>query len=251
MTFFMRATEDPAAPRPDADEPSEGRGEIRPWEYVRPDFRVLEGGIPAFAFLIVNSLWDTRVAIGISFAASIWVFVRNQSSGVIRFLSVMSFLITAGSAAVGLAFSSDTAFVAQNMVSDFVVAVVMVGSVLIGRPLVGAVSRQLVPQIQPVMQLDHPTFRTLTLVSAGINIFTGVIRIFMLDAMSANAYLILSRVVFIPLNIAFYVLCYVLISRVAIRTWPADEPLPPKTRVAEVLGQAIAGDRTDRGDPPA
>jgi hypothetical protein len=78
------------------------------------------------------------------------------------------------------------------------------------------------------MELDHPASRTLTFVSAGLNIFTGVIRIFMLEALSANAYVILSRVVFIPLNIAFYALCYMMISRVAIRIWPADLPPPPK-----------------------
>jgi intracellular septation protein A len=227
----MSVIEQPPASDSESDESAAfSRDEIRPWEYIRPDFRVLEGGIPALAFLVVNSFWDARAAIAISFAASIVVFVRNRSSGVIRFLSILSFGIVAGSAVVGLVLGSDRAFVAQNLISDFVIAVVMVTSVLIHRPLVGAVSRQLVPAIQPVMELDHGAFRTLTLVSAGLNIFTGVIRIFMLDALSANAYVILSRVVFIPLNIAFYVLCYVMISRVAIRIWPADMPPPPKFR---------------------
>jgi hypothetical protein len=81
-----------------------------------------------------------------------------------------------------------------------------------------------------IVEVPHPAFRTLTFVSAALNICTGVIRIFMLDALSANAYVILSRVVFVPLNIAFYLLCYVMISRVAIRIWPAALPPPPKIR---------------------
>jgi intracellular septation protein A len=246
----MHVTESPDATPASSPGELPPRGEIRPWEYIRPDWRVLEGGVPALAFILINSFWDARAAIAISFAASVVVFVRNRSSGVIRFLSVMSFCIVAASAAVGLALDSDTAFVAQNLVSDFIIAVVLVASVLIGRPLVGAVARQLVPAIQPVMELNDPVFRTLTLVSAGLNIGTGVVRIFMLDALSTNVYVILSRVVFMPANLLFYILCYVMISRVAIRTWPADMPLPPKTRVAEVLGQAITGDRSDRGDPP-
>ena len=209
-----------------------GLGEIRPWEYIRPDFRVLEGALPAAAFLLVNTLWSSEAAIAISFAVSVGVFVRNRSIGVIRFLSVMSFAITAGSAALGLALDNDKAFLAQNLIADFAVAAVMVGSVLIGRPLIGAIARQLVPGIQPVMMLDHTVFKTLTLVSAGSNVCTGVIRIFMLDALSSNAYVILSRVVFIPLSLGFYVLCYVMISRTAIRIWPVDVPPPPKGPLA-------------------
>jgi hypothetical protein len=66
----------------------------------------------------------------------------------------------------------------------------------------------------------------LTLTSAAINLGEGVVRIFLLIALSDNAYVILSRVLFIPLSIGFYVLCYALVNREAIRIWPEGMPVP-------------------------
>jgi hypothetical protein len=81
--------------------------------------------------------------------------------------------------------------------------------------------------------VNHAIFLRLTMMNAGINFATGVIRIFMLAAMSANLYLIMSRVVFFPLSVLFFLLCYRWITREAIRIWPVDMPPPPEWRSAE------------------
>jgi intracellular septation protein A len=210
--------------------PPTSRDDVRVRDYVRPDFRVFEGFLPVLVFFVANRMGPAEVAIGLSFATAVVVFARNKSSGIIRALSVLGFVIVTASAVAGIVASSDKVFVAQNIVSDFAFVIIMMGSVLIGRPLIGAIARELVPGIRPVMAVNDPAFVVLTLVNGAINLGTGVARIFMLDAMSADTYAIVSRVAFIPLNIAFFVLCYALIARRAIAIWPADLPPPDMTR---------------------
>jgi len=201
--------------------------------YIRPDFRVFQGALPAAVFFIANQFGPTQVAIALSFAISLWVFVKNPGHGVIRALSVLSFTIVTGSAIVALILDSDKAFVAQNLVGDFAIAAVCIGSVLLGRPMIGAIAREMVPGIQPVMPVGHTVFVRLTLINAAFNLGTGIVRIFMLGALSANAYLVLSRVVFLPLGILFFLLCYRWITQEAIRIWPADMPPPDEFRMRD------------------
>ena len=188
------------------------------------DPSVFQGFAPAIVFLIANQLAPTQIAIVLSFAAAVVVFVRNKASGVIRLLSTIGFAIIAFSTALGLALDSDRAFVAQNIFADIVFAALFFGSVVVGRPLIGAIARELVPGIRPVMQINLPVFVQLSLLNAAINVVSAIARYLMIENMSTNAYVILSRAVFIPVNIAFIALCYFLIVRTAIRIWPEDEP---------------------------
>jgi hypothetical protein len=96
--------------------------------------------------------------------------------------------------------------------------------------MIGAIAREMVPGIQPVMPLDHRVFMMLTLVNAAINLGTGVARIFLLDALTENQYVIVSRVVFLPLSIGYFLFCYREITRAAIRLWPDDMPPPAQWR---------------------
>jgi hypothetical protein len=223
----------PTAASPDIDR--------RYRNHVRPNPRILESVVPVGVYFAVNLLWGTAPAIAASFAASIWIFSRNRSHGTIRFLAALGFAITAGSAALGLISGSGKVYVAQNLVTDFVFAAVFAGSVAFGRPLIGSIVHEVVPAVKPVMAIDHPLFARLTLLSAAINVTEGIARAFMLRALSDNAYIILSRAVFLPLGIAFYFLCYVLVQREAIRIWPADMPAPNRDGTpATASGEALA-----------
>jgi hypothetical protein len=197
---------------------------VRAFDFLDIDLNVLQGFIPAAVFLIAHQIWPTRIAIALSFTATVIVFARNKHSGVIRFLSALGFAIAALSTAIGLAFDSGLAFVAQNIFSDVVFTFVFAGSVLAGRPLIGGIARELVPAIRPVLHVNTPVFVYLSLLNAGINAFSAGIRYVMIESFSIDLYVILSRVVFLPLNIAFIVLCYVWITRTAIRLWPDDMP---------------------------
>jgi hypothetical protein len=200
--------------------------------HVRPNPRILESLLPVGVYFVVNVLWGTVPGIAASFAATILIFARNRSHGTIRLLAVLGFVITTGAAALGLISGSGKIYVAQNLITDFVFAGVFAASVAVGRPLIGSIVHEVVPAVQPVMAVDHPLFARLTLVSAAINVAEGLGRAFMLQALSDNAYIILSRAVFLPLGIAFYFLCYVLVQREAIRIWPANMPAPNRDGTA-------------------
>jgi hypothetical protein len=174
----------------------------------------MEGGLPVVVFWLVNQFADAPVSISASFVAAIIVFARNKQSGVIRALSVLGFVIVAASAAVGLTINSDKAFAAQNIVSDFVIVPIALGSILVGRPLAGAVGRELFPAIRPIVPERHRVFVFLTLLVVAINLSTGVIRLLMIDTLSTNDYVLLSRVIGIPFNILLFGLAFVLVLRV-------------------------------------
>lgn len=179
------------------------------------DWRVAEAGVPVILFLILNFIAPAQVAIGASFAASAVVFLRNRDSGIIRVLAIMGFVVITGSAIVGLATESRKAFAAQNIVSDFLVATVALGSIAIGRPLVGAIARQTLPALRSLLDIRHRTFVYLTLGLVALNVFTGVVRIFMIDALSTNEYVVLSRAVGFPFSAVFAAASYFFVKRAA------------------------------------
>lgn len=184
-------------------------------EFDTVDWRATQSLLPVIAFLVLNEVSTAHVAILGSFLASAFVFYTNRDRGVIRALAIMAFVVIAGSAATGLVANSAKAFAAQNIVSDFTIALVGIGSVVWGKPLVGAVARDTIPALRTLIEPQHRTFTYLTLCFAGIQIFTGVVRIFMLDGMGASEYTLMSRVMGLPLSIFFYALCYFAIKRVA------------------------------------
>jgi hypothetical protein len=196
------------------------------------DFRfnpsVLEGALPVLVFWVVNQFADAPISISASFLAAIVVFVRNKQSGVIRALGVLGFVIVAASAGVGLVLDSDKAFAAQNIVSDFVVVPIALGSLVIGRPLAGAVGRELFPAIRPLVPERHAVFVLLTLLVVAINLSTGLIRLVMIDALSTNDYVILSRVIGVPFNILLFGLGYLLVFRVVERELAVNPHLRPQ-----------------------
>ena len=188
-------------------------------DFSAVDWRIFWSLLPLVVFLVLNSfwpedLWRTQVAIVASFAASTWVFAINRDSGVIRFITVLGFIVVAGSAVVGLVADSAKAFAAQNIYSDFLVAAVCLASVVIGKPLVGAVARESIPALRTLMEPRHRVFVILTLVFMTYNVGTGIFRIFLLGEFSANEYVIVSRVTS-PISLAFFLACYFMIKRAA------------------------------------
>lgn len=181
--------------------------------YLQFNGSVAEGGIPVAVFWVANNLGPSSVAIALSFIAAAVVFMRNRDSGVIRALSLLGFLIVAASAGAGLLLANDKAFAAQNIASDFAFVVISLGSVLVGKPLIGYVARELLPALRPHLLATERVFVILTLLNAFINLVTGVVRFWMLDVMDTNDYVILSRVIGIPTNLAFFGLAYLLIRR--------------------------------------
>ena len=214
----MNATRPEVAERDFEETYRSGRMRINP--------RIFLGTAPALVFLVAHQFASTPVSILISFAVSALVFARNSGHGIIRALSVLSFSIVSVSALTGILLRSDGAFVAQNLVGDFSIALVSVGSVIIHRPLIGAISRDMAPGIQPVMTIGHPVFVQLTLVGAAMSVASGVTRIAMFEVLSTDLYVVVSRVALWPSQAWFIWFCYRQVTRAAIRMWPGDLPPP-------------------------
>ncbi|MEX2245432.1 MAG: hypothetical protein WEC75_01980 [Dehalococcoidia bacterium] len=212
---------------------------VRASDYVRFDPRIFEAALPALVFIAVNRVGPVEAAIGASFAAALVVFLRNPGRGAIRALSAFSFALVTVSAIIGIALGSGKAFVAQNIFVDFAFAVIFAGSIVVKRPFVGLIARDMAPAIRPALPVGHRVFVRLTVASIALNLAVGGARIFLIRELSEDAYVILSRVLFIPLNVAFYALCYWAIARTAIREWPEDVPPPPKLGEGPSGGSAV------------
>ena len=215
----MKQPDEPPEAAPDSPNLPEFTRFLR-GDFSGVDWRIFWTALPVVVFLVLNTfwpedLWRTQVAIVGSFLSSAYVFATNRDSGVIRALVVLGFLIVAGSAAFGLAINSAKAFAAQNIFTDFIMAAISLGSVLAGKPLVGAVARQGVPALRTLMDPKHRVFVYLTLTFMAINIFTGIFRIFLLGEFNATEYVLISRATGLPFSIGFLIACYFSIKRTA------------------------------------
>lgn len=177
------------------------------------NYSVVEGGIPVAVFWVANNLGPSQLAIALSFIAAFVVFLRNRDSGVVRALSILGFAIVAGSAAAGLILESGKAFAAQNIVSDIAFVVIGVVSLAIGKPFVGPIARELVPAIKPLIDNADRVFIVLTVLNVLMNVIQAVARIWLIDVLSTNDYVILSRVLSVPLNLAYFGFAYWTIMR--------------------------------------
>lgn len=192
--------------------PTRARHAIDP-RYLQLNYGVLEGGAPVIVFWIANNLGPSSVAIVLSFLTAAFVFIRNRKSGIVRVLSIVSFAIVAASAAAGLLLNSDKAFASQNIVSDVSFVVIGLVSLAIRKPFVGPLTRELIPALRPLLSDVDRVFVVLTVVNIAINASQAVIRVWLLDAMTTNDYVIVSRIIGIPFNLGYFALAYVLIVR--------------------------------------
>lgn len=192
--------------------PTRARHAVDP-RYLQLNYGVLEGGAPVIVFWVANNIGPSSVAIVLSFLTAAFVFARNRKSGIVRVLSIVSFAIVAASAGAGLALNNDKAFAAQNIVSDVSFVVIGVVSLIIRKPFVGPLTRELIPALRPLLSDVDRVFVVLTVVNIAINAAQAVIRIWLLDALSTNDYVVVSRVIGIPFNVGYFGLAYVLIVR--------------------------------------
>ena len=169
--------------------------------------------LPIATFLLIDRVADTRIAIGAGFVAALLVFLRTRKSGLIGYLAIGGIVIVGGAALVGIILDSDKAFFASDAIGDFVWMGALLVSVVVGRPLIGVITRVMFPGLREWLPETHRVFIALTIAWALENILTAVIRIIMLDSLSTDAYILWSRVATWPLNLGLFALSYYLIWR--------------------------------------
>jgi hypothetical protein len=171
---------------------------------------------PVGVYWIVRSIAGTQAGVLAGFATAVYVFATSrQRSGVIATLALAGMVIVGASAIVGLVFDSDRAYLANDAARDFLMTTVALGSLVIGRPLVGVVAREMSPRLASVLDEGHRLFVYLTLGFALINLLTAAIRLVMLQELGVGQYIVFSRVATFPINVGYFALAAYLLFQAA------------------------------------
>ena len=176
---------------------------------------ILVSVLPVAVFWIVRRIAETQIAIGMGFATSLIVFRYTRRQGVIGYLAIGGIVVVGGAALVGLVLDSDKAFLANDPVNDFIGVALFLGSVAIRRPLVGLIACEIFPKLTALVEPKHRVFYVLTVLWAVQNLGTGIIRIFLLEELSVDGYILWSRVITWPIALALFALSAYMVGRVA------------------------------------
>jgi hypothetical protein len=194
---------------------------------------------PVAVFYLLTRVADPWVAVAGGFAASTVVFWYNRRDRLIGLLTAFSFLVVAVSAGVGIAVNNEKAYLAAGPVGDFLFVPLYLGSILIGKPLIGGIARELLPKYAGHVPVNAPVFVWLSVAWAGWDLAHGLVRLWMLQEMSVGEYIIWSRLAFWPFSSAMVGITAWLAVREGKKYRPDDTPLPAGPRETPVAVRAL------------
>lgn len=147
---------------------------------------------PTAAYLLFDAVVGVRAAIAAAVVVGVVVYVvqrrlRPQIT-VVRWLMVFSVCFNVGFGVWGLIEADGKVYWARDFVDNFVLGGVFLISVLIGRPIVSAVIREVFPTIREQLPSDHRVWIRLTIVWGLYIALSGVLRWWVLDQVSAETY---------------------------------------------------------------
>lgn len=173
--------------------------EYRDWdkpparEPSKLDFRIMYGILPVVAFYI-GYQWNAYAAIGLGFAATVFAYYASDRKGLVGIFALFGLFVATVAAVVGIVLEDERAFLARDAAIDFLLASLGLGSLLLGRPVVGLVLRDMWPALRELLPLRHRACVLATLVFVVVNIFQGTVRTWMLfGGFSVGEYLVYSR----------------------------------------------------------
>jgi len=169
--------------------------------------------VPVVVFWLVRRVASPEIAIGAGLVASLIVFFTNRKRGATGILAVLGIVIVGGSAITGIVLSSEKAFLANDPIGDYIIMTIALGSIVFRRPLFSLFARELAPVVERYLEPRHSVFFLATWLLVVVNAIQGTSRVFLLDNLSVDQYLLWSRAVSWSLNIALFAVTYVLIYR--------------------------------------
>jgi hypothetical protein len=113
---------------------------------------------------------------------------------------------------------SARAYLATDPIGDLLAAIIALASIFFQRPLSGVLAQELVPVVQRFLDPRHPVFFLTTWLIVIVNGFQGASRVFLLQKLTVDEYLLWSRVISWPLTIVLFIAIYILINRAARRS---------------------------------
>ncbi len=160
--------------------------------------RLLFGLLPVWLFLAVSRVAPPWAAISAGFLATVAVYYTADRNRLVGGLITFSFVVVAAASGVGILWSSEKAYLASGPITDFLFVPVYALSPLLRRPLVGGLSRELVPTIAGRLPLDHVLYRLLSFAWAAYYALHGLVQVWLLRELSVAQFVILSRAILWP-----------------------------------------------------
>ncbi len=164
------------------------------------NFKILASGIPIAVFFGLSQVASPWIAITGGFTASTLVYYATRRDRLIGEIAAFAFVCVAITALVGIIGNSEKAYLASGPVSDFLFVPWYVGSVLMGRPLVGGIARELAPALAMKVPLQAPVFAWLSFAWAGFDAIHGTMRVYLLTHLSVGEYIVWSRLIGWPIT---------------------------------------------------
>lgn len=174
--------------------------------------------LPVVVFWLVRRVASPEIAIGAGFVTSLIVFLMNRQRTATGILAVLGIVIVGGTAIAGILLGSEKAYLANGPIGDYIIMTIGLASIVFKRPLFSLLARELVPRVEQVLEPRHPVFFLTTWLLAVVNAVQGTSRVFLLENLSVDQYLVWSRVIGWPLGIALIAVAYVLIGRAVRRS---------------------------------
>ena len=174
--------------------------------------------VPVVVFWLVRRVASTEIAIGAGFVTSLIVFLMNRRRGATGILAVLGIAIVGGAAIVGIVLGSEKAYLANDPIGDYIIMTIALGSIVFRQPLFSLFARELVPTVERFLEPRHSVFFLTTWLLVIVNAVQGTSRVFLLQNLSVDQYLLWSRAIGWPLSIALFAVTYVLIDRAVRRS---------------------------------
>ena len=162
---------------------------------ARVNLRPVLSLLPILAYVGVRAIAGTQLAIGIALGALLASYVVGRNRGPLGGIAAFSLGLAIIGASVGMALNSDTAFLLREPAGDFAVALALLGSMILRRPIVGLVAREVAPRCVERLDLRGRLFIALTGLWVLQLLSAGAFRLYLLlQEIGPADYLLWSRV---------------------------------------------------------
>jgi intracellular septation protein A len=180
---------------------------------MNPNPRIGLSAIPLGVFFLVSRIGEPWQAILASFVASAVVFYYTRQDKLIGTLGVFGFVIVCITATIGIVTDSEKAYLYRDPITDAAFFCLHTGSMILRRPLIGALAHELFPGVATKIPINAPLFYLLGCAFASWDIGNGLLRIYLLETLSTGEYLVWSRVLGWPVTASLVGLSTFLVMR--------------------------------------
>lgn len=164
------------------------------------NFKILASGIPIAVFFGLSRIATPWIAISGGFTASTLVYYATRRDRLIGEIAAFAFACVGITALIGIFANNEKLDLASGPISDYLFVPWYLGSVLLGRPLVGGIARDLAPALAGKVPLAAPVFARLSVAWAAFDILHGTMRFYLLSHLSVGEYIAWSRLIGWPIT---------------------------------------------------